>query len=92
MCPRKLCTRSLRYPAVIARTPAASTPVAANDKNTFTGKPANHSSAPTMTAMVMVVLRFGSRMMSTQTKKETGISGTSNSRSDALSRRRDANR
>ncbi len=45
-----------------------------------------------MIAMVIVVERFGSRMISVQTRRATGTSGTSSSFSDACSRRRDDSR
>ncbi len=67
-------------------------PDTANETKTLTGSPANHNSAPTMIAMVIVVDRFGSRMMSRHTSMATGTSGTSSSRREALSRRREASR
>ncbi len=92
MPPRKLITRCDRYPSARARITARTTPDTANAEKTLIGRPANHSAAPTMIAMVIVVERFGSRMISTQTNIATGTSGIRSSLIDALSRRRDASR
>ena len=67
-------------------------PVSANAENTLIGSPANHSRVPMMIAMVIVVDRFGSRMIRRQISRPTGNNGISSSFSGALSRRRDASR